>query len=125
MVSLESAPGWANGFKGYGDSHLVLKGPYKGLIVAARAYAEAHGRFGVALIDQSPEEGKESCGESRRDAFLLLQDVCDYLVVHDYCHSMPIAIDPHLHGLNWKVLNDYHPPTLVASKTLPLPKVLL
>ena len=125
MVSLESHAGWADGFRPYPDSHVVIKGPYNETVGAARGY----GRFALALIDESPPlgpDGKEtSCGARRMETFLALQDICDYLVVHDYWNEIRSSIDPILSGFNSKVVSDYEPPVLVASKTLPVPKILL
>lgn len=124
LLSLESHAGWAGGFRGYPGSHRVFCGPYKASIEAAKAY----GPFGVGLIDESPPlgpDGKEtSCGERRLETLLGLQYVCDYLVVHDYWNDIRAKIEPNLVGFKWKVVCDYEPPVLVASRNLPIPKVL-
>ena len=127
LVSVESHAGWSGGFRGYPGSHHVICGPYRASVGSAKAY----GPFAVGLIDESPPlgpDGREtSCGERRLDTLFQLQDICDYLVVHDYWNDIRDRIDPFLKtfGWRWHVCNDYDPPALVASKTLPVPEVLL
>lgn len=88
---------------GVTDYHLASKS-------TAIHFTEKGLRIGVAFIDNS------SGGIARSKPFEALLDVCDYIVVHDYHRENEEAIKPFLEGVNYRVFNDYNPPTLLASK---------
>lgn len=79
------------------------------LKVVTAGFAYNGAEIGVAFIDNSPG------GEARSIPFKLLLPVCEFVVVHDYHRENEEAIKPSLEGVNYKIFNDYEPPTLLAS----------
>lgn len=108
LRSIERSPEWFGQF-----THLQTQG--HDLILSD--YAAPPGQFGwsVVFIDQSPG------GEERARSFREYIDSSEYLVVHDYWRENEAAIAPLLAGCNFHVCRKYEPPTLVASKKLPIP----
>ena len=66
-------------------------------------------KVGVTFIDNSPG------GKARSDPFRLWLPRSEFVVVHDYHRENEEAIKPFLEGVNYRVFNDYQPPTLLAS----------
>lgn len=114
LVSVESNEEWRNEFvRKYGSTpdHSFFSG-----------LTDIEGeRWSVSLIDHSPG------GANRADAFRALIGACGYVVVHDAQKDAENFehIAPMLGGLYWHLCLGYFPHTLVASRTLAVPQVLL
>lgn len=105
LYSMEGNLDWGDSFrlKYKSNFHPFMVGPYDYATLAS------HNHFGVVFIDNSPG------GEGRVAPFKALLGHSDYLVVHDYHRENEEAIKPFLEGVNYKIYNDYEPPTLLAS----------
>ena len=74
--------------------------------------------WGVTFIDHSPG------GENRASALRQFIDRSQFVIVHDYEKDNLEAIAPLLTGCHYHVCTHCLPPTLVASKTRYVPRVL-
>jgi hypothetical protein len=77
--------------------------------------------WSVVFIDQS------GGGEPRAYPFRKFIEISDYVVVHDYHRENVDAIAPTLEDnrIYRHVTTTYQPPTLIASKTKPIPESVL
>lgn len=116
LWSCESDEVWRKHFDkkyGWDESHAADKAfhrfgyPFRGLSCETKGL----NRFGVVFIDNSPG------GQARLEPFIGFLDKSEFIVVHDYHRENEEAIKPFLEGVNYKIFNDYDPPTLLASKS--------
>ncbi len=115
LVSVEDNPDWFKVFEKLMDrNHTIIVGDYN---VWLPALAEKS--WSVTFIDNSPG------GKRRSDDFCLLSPRSVYTIVHDYHKENSEAIEPFLGGFNYHVTQTYQPPTLVASRTRPIPQSIL
>lgn len=113
LVSVEDNAEWVSPLVRYRNTgHLLYLGDYD--IILPKM---ASSKWGVVLIDNSPG------GWRRLKDFEMFIDKAEIVLVHDYHRENEEAIKPMLTARNIKhlVVNDYQPPTLVASLTR-LPK---
>lgn len=113
ICSLEENGQWHSAFR-YVDQHggRVIKARNYLLDIKELTEVTDGLRFGVSFVDSSPG------GKCRADLFKFLIECSEYVVVHDYHRENEEAIKPLLEGVNFRVFNDYNPPTLLASKSL-------
>lgn len=104
LISVESNEEWRELFKAKypSDRHRILASLDEVTAVA----------FDVVFIDDSPG------GSNRANHFNRFINCSKYVVVHDYHYDNEEHIAPILDAhrdINWRIINTYEPPTLIAS----------
>lgn len=113
LVSFEDDVGWMARFIKYAspEHEIILSGmrdPYK-----------MSRRWSVVFIDQSRNFW------TRADSFKEFIDNTDYICCHDYHRENEDEMRDLIQGMNYHVTRHQEPPTLVVSRTLPIPSGLL
>ncbi len=107
LVSFEDNDDWMGEFKDFNsETHELCVGTYD---ETTKKFDKME--VGVVFIDNSPG------GEARLKPFKRFLPISKFVVVHDYHRENEEAIKPLLEGVNYKIFNDYEPPTLLASKS--------
>lgn len=108
LVSVEQNKDWHDAFvtRYASHSHRFIHGEYMDVLPALSGR-----HWSVVFIDHSPG------GKSRSDVFGMFIEKSKFVIVHDYHGENEEAIGPLLkHPITSKVVSDYQPPTLIASK---------
>lgn len=103
LISVEDNKLWMDGF-------VNLKSPFHGFRVDYESLSEGI-EWGVVFIDNSPG------GEARAKPFDIFLSQSQFVVVHDFHKENSDAINPLIdkYKPNFRLFNDYDPPTLLAS----------
>lgn len=115
LVSVEQNEDWFELFRSKyeEEGHEFIKGEYSDEVPKLWASRS------VTLIDNSPG------GERRRDDFIMLLPLSEFVIVHDFHKENQEMIEPLLNGLNSYICNAYQPPTLVASVSRKIPHSII
>ncbi len=112
LVSLESDPLWMRRFAHYASAIHDVWGMYC-------VNPIPHVRWSVVFLDQHRPAW------TRADSFKAFIDNSDYIVCHDYHRENEEEMRELIRGMNYHVTRHQEPPTLVCSKTLPIPSGVL
>ncbi len=113
LLSLEEDEAWAAPFLALASPlHAITRDAYDTSIPKAAKH-----QWSVILLDHS-------LGPRRGPDMALLLDHAEFIVVHDYHLAIKDAVQPHLADCHYHVVRSV-PPTLVVSKTRPLPQSVM